>query len=273
MQLGVRFPHKDFPAGEPDAIRSYIKAVEERGLRHVWSDDHILGVDPSAHPGWEDAYSHENSFHEQFVLLGFLAAIAPLELVTAITQLPMRPTAMVAKQAAEVDLLTGGKLRVGVAVGHNQVEYEALGQDFGSRGKRLDAQIDLLRELWTKPVVDFDGKFDRVASAGLNPMPIQQPIPIWIGGLSGVAVRRAIRTGDGFLMGEPIGGRGDRHDAYTAGATHTKGSWTESVNFLRAGLREAGRDARHLGSTPGSTSRAAIRRSGAGKRTSCAVWR
>ena len=146
-------------------------------------------------------------FHEPFTLFGYLAAIAPgLELVTGVIILPQRQAVLVAKQAAEVDVLTAGKLRLGVGIGWNAVEYEALGMDFHNRGRRFEEQIDLMRRLWTEPVVSFDGRHHRVVAAGLNPLPIQRPIPVWIGGSSEAALKRAAEVADGFFPQRPLEG-------------------------------------------------------------------
>jgi probable F420-dependent oxidoreductase len=139
-------------------------------------------------------------FHEPFVLFGYLAAITQeIELVTGVLILPQRQTALVAKQAAEVDVLTGGRLRLGVGIGWNKVEYEALGQNFHDRGKRIEEQIALLRALWTQPVVDFHGQWEHIPEAGLNPLPVQRPIPIWIGGTADAVLQRTARIGDGWF--------------------------------------------------------------------------
>jgi probable F420-dependent oxidoreductase len=159
----------------------------------------VVGADPAVHTGWDGPYDVHTTFHEPMVLYGYLAAVTSMELVTGIIILPQRQTALVAKQAAEVDLLTGGKFRLGVGIGWNRVEYEALAQDFSTRGKRMEEQIALLRRLWTEQTVTFDGTFDRVTGAGLAPMPAQQPIPVWVGAQSPRAYRRAGRLADGWF--------------------------------------------------------------------------
>src|SRR6266567_5729783 len=197
MQVGVTFPQTEIGA-DPGAIRDYAQAVEGLGYKHLVVFDHVLGADPTNRPGWR-GYTQRDMFHEPFVLFGYLAALTHLELVPAVIILPQRQTALVAKQAAEVNILTGGKLRLGVGVGWNQVEYEALGQDFHSRGNRIEEQVALLRLLWTQPVVDFEGKWERVPEAGINPLPVQRPIPIWIGGTADVVLRRTAQIGDGWF--------------------------------------------------------------------------
>jgi probable F420-dependent oxidoreductase len=169
------------------------------GYHHVLAFDHVVGADPALHKGWKGPYDIRTQFHEPFVLFGFLAGITSLHFTTGILILPQRETVLVAKQAAEVDLLSGGRLRLGVGVGWNPVEYEALGQDFALRGARLDEQSDLLRQLWTRPSVTYKGRFDQVSGAGLSPLPIQRPIPLWFGGMSAPAYRRMGRLADGWF--------------------------------------------------------------------------
>jgi probable F420-dependent oxidoreductase len=198
VQIGVVFPQTEL-GGDPDAVRAYGEAVEELGFRHLLVYDHVLGADPAAHPGWDRPYDVDTTFHEPFVLFGFLAAITSLELVTGVIILPQRQTALVAKQAAEVDLLTGGRFRLGVGVGWNAVEYEALGKEFGNRGRRYDEQIGLLRRLWTERSVTHKGEYETVTGAGIAPRPVQRPIPLWFGAESAPAYRRAGRLGDGWF--------------------------------------------------------------------------
>ena len=198
MRIGVVFPQTEL-GGDPGAVRAYAQRAEELGFTYVLAYDHVVGADPAVHTGWNGPYDVRTTFHEPMVLYGFLAAVTSMELVTGIIILPQRQTALVAKQAAEVDLLTGGKFRLGVGIGWNRVEYEALGQDFGTRGRRLEEQVTLLRRLWTEPSVTFDGTFDRVTGAGLAPMPVQRPIPVWFGGASAPAYRRIGRLADGWF--------------------------------------------------------------------------
>jgi probable F420-dependent oxidoreductase len=198
MQVGVVFPQTEL-GGDAGAVRAYGQAVEQLGYRHLLAYDHVLGADPAVHDPWVGPYDIATTFHEPMVMFGYLAAITELELVTGVIILPQRQTALAAKQAAELDLLTGGRFRFGVGVGWNPVEYEALGQRFDQRGRRLDEQIELLRLLWTTPSVSFDGRFDRVTGAGLSPMPVQRPIPIWVGGSSEAAYRRIGRLADGWF--------------------------------------------------------------------------
>ena len=199
MNIGVVFPQVEI-GNDPAAIRDYAQAVEAMGYTHILAFDHVLGANPPSHPGLKGPYTYKHPFHEPFVLFGFLAAVTTrVELVTGIIILPQRQTALVAKQTACVDVLSGGRLRLGVAVGWNFVEYEALGEDFKNRGQRIEEQIEILRALWTKELVTVEGRWHRVTDAGINPPPVQRPIPIWMGGESDPVVRRAARVADGWL--------------------------------------------------------------------------
>ena len=198
MHIGVVFPQTEL-GGDVGAVRAYALRVAELGYHHVLAYDHVVGADPAVHAPWQGPYDVTTTFHEPFVLFGYLAAVTSLELVTGIIILPQRQTALVAKQAAEVDLLTRGRFRLGIGLGWNAVEYEALGQDFTTRGRRVEEQVDLLRRLWTEPSVTYEGSFDRVTGAGLAPLPVQQPIPVWFGAQSERAYRRAGRLADGWF--------------------------------------------------------------------------
>jgi len=198
VQLGVVFPQTEIGA-DPAGVRAYAQAAQQLGFKHLLAYDHVLGADPTHYQGWSGPYTDQSMFHEPMVLYGYLAAVTSMELVTGVIILPQRQTVLAAKQAAEVDLLTGGKFRLGVGIGWNRVEYEALGQDFSTRGKRLQEQITLLRLLWTEQTVTFSGTFDRITGAGLAPMPVQRPIPVWVGAQSPRAYRRAGRLADGWF--------------------------------------------------------------------------
>jgi probable F420-dependent oxidoreductase len=198
MQIGVVFPQTEI-GPDSGAVRTYGLRVEELGFRHVLAYDHVLGADRAVHQGWDRPYDSTTTFHEPLVMFGFLAALTSLELVTGIIILPQRQTALVAKQAAEVDLLSGGRFRLGVGLGWNYVEYEALGQDFTTRGRRIEEQVGLMRRLWTEPSLSYAGTFDRITGAGIAPLPVQRPIPIWFGAQSAPAYRRAGRLADGWL--------------------------------------------------------------------------
>ncbi len=198
MRIGVVLPQTEI-GPTVGAVRAYGVGVEELGYQHVLAYDHVVGADPAVHVPWTGPYDVDTEFHEPFVLFGFLAGCTSLELVTGITILPQRPTVLVAKQAAEVDLLTNGGFRLGVGIGWNPVEYEALGQEFSTRGRRIEEQVALLRELWTTRSVTFDGEFETVTAAGLAPLPVRRPIPIWFGGMSPKAYDRMGRLADGWF--------------------------------------------------------------------------
>ena len=218
MQLGVTFPQTEIGA-DPVALRDYAQAAEDLGFAHLIVYDHVIGADAQKHEGWAGGYTSKDMFHEPFVLFGYLAALTQrLELVTAVLILGQRQTALVAKQAAEVDVLSGGRIRLGIGVGWNHVEYEALGEDFHTRGRRSEEQVELLRALWTQEVIDFKGHWHRVTHAGINPLPVQRPIPIWIGAGGRthqvppeVSLRRIGRIADGWFPPVPSGTtRGER---------------------------------------------------------------
>jgi probable F420-dependent oxidoreductase len=210
VKLGVVFPQTEM-GGDPGAVRSYAEAVAGLGYDHIVAYDHVVGADPSVHKGWDGPYDLRSTFHEPFVLFGYLAAVCRLELVTGIVILPQRQSVLVAKQAAEVDLLTEGRFRLGIGLGWNRVEYEALGKDFSNRGKRIAEQVSLMRRLWTEESVSFQGEFESVTGAGLAPMPVQRPIPVWFGAqaTSKVSLRRVGQLADGWF---PLVGPGPALD-------------------------------------------------------------
>jgi probable F420-dependent oxidoreductase len=229
MRIGVTFPQTEIGT-DPSAIRDYTQAAEALGYTHVLAYDHVLGADLTNRPDWRGPYNVHTLFHEPFVLFGFMAAITrSLEFVTNIIILPQRQTALVAKQAAEVDVLSGGRFRLGVGIGWNRVEYEALGESFGNRGRRSEEQIEVLRALFTQESVTFHGRWHTIEAAGINPLPVQRPIPIWLGGGSEATLRRIARIGDGwFPQVRPDAAR-------------------EAVEQLRTYIREAGRDPSAVG--------------------------
>jgi probable F420-dependent oxidoreductase len=198
VQIGVVFPQTEIGSDIAD-VRAYATTVEQLSYRHLLAYDHVLGADRNIHQGWSGPYDVHTTFHEPFVLFGYLAAATSLELVTGILILPQRQTALVAKQAAEVDLMTRGHLRLGVGIGWNAVEYEALGKEFSNRGRRSEEQVDLLRRLWTEQSITFGGASEHITGAGISPLPIQRPIPVWFGGQSTPAYRRIGRLADGWF--------------------------------------------------------------------------
>lgn len=197
MKIGAVFPQLEI-GPDPKTLRNWATTVEDAGYSHVLAYDHVLGADPANRPGWT-GYTDKSLFHEVFVLFGYLAAITTeLELVTGVLVLPQRQTALVAKQAAEVDVLSGGRLRLGVGIGWNHVEYQALGVPFKQRGALLEEQVDVLRKLWAEPVISVNGKYHEIEEAGLNPLPGRE-IPIWFGGSADAVLRRTGRIGDGWM--------------------------------------------------------------------------
>ncbi len=201
MKIGVVFPQTEI-GSDPTVIRDYAQAAEGAGYHHLLVFDHVLGgkLERFAALGRRPPYTDESSFHEPFVLFGYLGAVTQrLELVTGIIILPQRQTALVAKQAAAVDVLTRGRLRLGVGIGWNHVEYEALNEDFHTRGRRVSEQITVMRKLWTEPTVTFDGAYHHIDRAGINPLPVQRPIPVWMGGMVEPVLRRLAQIADGWF--------------------------------------------------------------------------
>jgi probable F420-dependent oxidoreductase len=239
VRIGLKVPTREL-GDDPGVVREWAAAAEDLGFAHAVVIEHVLGVDPDIRPDYGAAfpgasnrppYAIGDRFHEPMVMLGYLAACSTsLELVTGVLVLPQRQTALVAKQSAEADYLSGGRLRLCVGIGWNPVEYEALGMDFHVRGRRLEEQIDLLREMWTKPVVQFEGSFDRVFGAGIAPLPVQRPIPLWIGGFSEPALERAGRVADGWYY-----------------AVESKDDMECSLETVRRAAVAAGRDPQSIG--------------------------
>jgi probable F420-dependent oxidoreductase len=204
MKLGVIYPQIELK-GDPEAVRRIALATEELGFDHLLVYDHVVGATHDREPKLAGPYTEKDPFHDPFVMLSHIAAITSrIELVTGVIILPQRQTVLVARQAADVDLLSGERLRFGIGTGWNYVEYDVLGIDYASRGKRFSEQIELLRKLWGEELVSFDGAFDKVDRAALLPRPKRQ-IPIWMGGYSDVALRRAARVGDGFIFADGLG--------------------------------------------------------------------
>lgn len=203
MKLGVIFPQTEIGT-DPVVIKDYVQAIEGLGFAYLLTYEHVLGANPDRPGGWQGPYTHEYAFHEPFVLFGYLAGLTErIEFVTGILILPQRQTPLVAKQAAEVNVLSRGRLRLGVGVGWNQVEMEGLGYDFSNRGQRIEEQITLLRQLWTQPLVNFVGNYHTLNDVGINPLPVQQPIPLWLGGMADVVLQRAARLADGWFPNRP----------------------------------------------------------------------
>src|SRR5262245_34409640 len=204
MRIGVVYPQTEL-GGDVGALRAYAEAAESLGYTHFLAYDHVVGADPAVHEGWQRPYDVHTTFHEPFVMFGYLAAVTRLELVSGIIILPQRQTVLVAKQAAEVDLLAEGRFRLGVGLGWNAVEFEALGREFTDRGRRMTEQVELMRRLWTEQSVTHDGRSERVTGAGIAPLPVQRPIAVWFGGSSAPAYRRIGRLADGWFPQVPPG--------------------------------------------------------------------
>ena len=201
MQIGLVYPQTEYPA-DPAAIRDYAQAAEALGYSHVLAYDHILGANPDRPGGWSGPYTYQTPFIEPFLLFSYLAAATTrLGFISGVIILPQRETTLVAKQAATLDVLCGGRLRLGVGTGWNEVEYVATGYDFHSRGRRQEEQMEVLRLLWTQELVTYKGRWHDIPDAGLNPLPVQRPIPIWFGGHADAVLRRIARLGDGWLPG------------------------------------------------------------------------
>lgn len=233
MRIGVVFPQLEI-GNEPAAIRDYAQAAESFGYDHLLVYDHVLGANRETHDWLRGPYRHPDAFHEPFVLFGYLAGLTRrIELVTGILILPQRQTALVAKQAAEVDVLSGGRLRLGIGIGWNSVEYEALNEDFTNRGRRSEEQIEVMRALWTNDLVTIDARWHRIADAGINPLPVQRPIPVWFGGYHERVLRRIGRMGDGWI----IAGGGNAPTSET----------TSAIDRVKRYTQDAGRDPSAMG--------------------------
>ena len=235
MKLGAVFPQTEIGA-DPGAIKAFAQAAESLGYDYILAYDHVLGADASNRPDWRGGYRLEHAFHEPFVLFSYLAGVTErIQLAPGVIILPQRQTALAAKQAAALDVLSGGRLRLGVGVGWNPVEYEGLGQDFHNRGRRYEEQVEVLRLLWTQESVAFQGRWHSIPEAGINPLPVQRPIPIWMGGASGMGdddrvLRRIARLADGWILNQ----RAD-------------GAAPDDVARFREIAREEGRDPASVG--------------------------
>ncbi len=230
MHIGAVFPQLEI-GNDPAQIKAYAQAAEAMGYTHLVAYDHVVGAHPDRPGGWRGPYTYRDAFHEPFVLFGFLAAVTSrIEFVPGVIILPQRQTVLVAKQAAELDVLSRGRLRLGVGLGWNAVEYEALNEDFRNRGRRIEEQIALLRQLWTNDIADFKGQWHRIDRAGLNPLPVQRPIPIWMGGFADPALRRIARLADGWIALVP-----------------PREQSREVIERFRTYVREAGREPAAVG--------------------------
>ena len=231
VRVGVVYPHQEI-GDDPGRIAAFAQAAEDLGYAHIVAYDHVLGADPADRPEWwKGAYTHRDAFHEPFVLFGHLAALTrKIEFAFGIVILPQRQTALVAKQAATLDVLSRGRVRFGAGIGWNHVEYQALGLNWRDRAKRIEEQIEVLRLLWTQEIVDYTGRWHRIDRAGIKPLPVQRPIPIWMGADEEVAVRRVARLADGW---------------FSHLAPNDEGR--AALERFRGFVREAGRDPAHVG--------------------------
>jgi probable F420-dependent oxidoreductase len=232
VKIGITFPQTEI-GHDPAVLRDFAQTAEGLGFTHILAYDHVLGADPSDRPeGWRRGYTHESSFHEPLVLFAYLGAVTTkIEFVSGIIILPQRQAALVAKQAAEVDILTGERLRLGVAIGWNPAEYQALGEDFHTRGRRIAEQIDVMRLLWTKPVVDYTGRWHRIERAGIKPLP-SRSIPVWMGGMSDAVIKRTAQIADGWFP--------QFADVHAPAAQ-------EAIDKLQGHIRDAGRKPEDVG--------------------------
>jgi probable F420-dependent oxidoreductase len=197
MRLNAFFPTRDIGT-DPAKIRDWAQAAEDLGYAHIEVPDHVFGA--TARDGWVPIYNEKDAFHETFVTIGFLAAVTnTIGLTSGVLISPQRQTGLIAKQAAEADVLSGGRIRLGIGVGWNHVEYEALGMEWKTRGARQAEQVEVLRRLWSDDLVSFSGRFHHLNEVSILPAPVQRPIPIWFGGSSDAAVTRAARLGDGWM--------------------------------------------------------------------------
>lgn len=231
MQIGVVFPQNEIGA-DAGAVRAFAEAADALGYRHLLAYDHVLGADTAMRPDWSGPYDLEDTFHEPFVLFSWLAGQTTLEFATAILVGPQRQTALVAKQAAELDILSGGgRLRLGLGIGWNRVEYQALGQSFADRAPRLDEQVAVLRRLWSEPSVTFNGTYHTIQGAGIAPLPITRPIPVWLGAMAPAALRRVGRIADGWFPQVRPGGGLEEALEVIAGAASEAGRDPESIGM------------------------------------------
>jgi probable F420-dependent oxidoreductase len=199
MKVGLVYPQTEY-SSHPIAVRDYAQTAEDLGFTHILAYDHVLGANPDRPGGWDGPYTYQHSFQELFVLFSFLAGITTkLEFTSGIFILPQRQTALFAKQAACLDVLSTGRLRLGIGLGWNKVEYTSLNENFHNRGRRFEEQVDVLRKLWTQPLVTYQGRWHQIPDAGLNPLPVQRPIPLWFGGSADPVLERTARLADGWM--------------------------------------------------------------------------
>lgn len=199
MKIGVVFPQTEI-SSDPAVIKEFAQGIEDLGFNHLLAYDHVIGKNTANIPDWNMPYSHQSSFQEPLMLFSFLAGVTShLSFVTSVIILPQRQTALVAKQAANLDIYCGGRLRLGVGIGWNKVEFDALNEQFDNRARRMEEQIEYLRHCWTEESFIYKSAYHSMDNGGINPLPVQRPIPVWIGGFSEAAMKRAARIGDGWI--------------------------------------------------------------------------
>lgn len=222
MHVGAVFPQAEFDRVDPDEVVAFVQRLEGAGFDHLLVYDHVLGADSTARADWDGFYDHTDPFLEPLTLFAYLARACTLGFMTDVLVLPQRQTALVAKQVATLDLLAPGRLRLGVGIGWNPVEYDALGVDFAVRAARIEEQIGLLRRFWSEPTLDHRGATDVVEAAGIVPLP-SRPVPIWIGTATAPpALARVGRLADGWIpmpMVQPGHGFEDAWASVRAAAT------------------------------------------------------
>jgi probable F420-dependent oxidoreductase len=230
MQLGAVFSHNEIGASVA-GIRDWVQALQDLGYDFAVVSDHVVGSDKASHPELDRVFPIDSQQHETLTLFAFLAGAAPrLGFLSSVVILPQRPAVLVAKQAAEIDVLSEGRLRLGVGIGWNPVEFTALGMDFRNRARRFDEQIEVMRRLWSERLVTFDGRYHSLPAVGINPLPVQRPIPVWIGASAEAAVKRACVLADGYLPLAPL-----------------EGGWQATIDKVHGWLAEAGRDPTRFG--------------------------
>jgi probable F420-dependent oxidoreductase len=231
MKLGISLPLIDI-GGEPATVREFAQAAEALGYDHLGAPDHVLGVNVASRPDWGQRNTSQDLFHDPFVLFGFLSACTKaIGFSTQVMILPQRQTALVAKQAASLDVLSGGRFRFGIGVGWNPVEYVGLNESFKTRGKRQEEQVQVLKALWAEPHVTFKGQWHTIEDAGINPLPPRRRIPLWFGGHEDVTLRRIAKWGDGWIM-----------------LAHPSGPVADAeIAKLRGYVKDAGRDPASVG--------------------------
>jgi probable F420-dependent oxidoreductase len=199
MKLGVALPLTDV-GGDPTTVRDFAQAAEGLGYDYLAGTDHVLGVNAGSRPDWGNRNTSADFFHDPFVLFGFLSACtSKIEFSTEVLILAQRQTVLVAKQAACLDVLSGGRFRLGIGVGWNEVEFVGLNENFHNRGRRSAEQVEVMRALWAQPHVSFKGRWHTIDDAGLNPLPLGRKIPLWYGGHADATLRRCAKWGDGWM--------------------------------------------------------------------------